>query len=216
MYEGMLSARIEHHSLERRKHGCRQCDLRRHHRTGGRCRLWRDEQVSRRGHHRDDAGSGMPRPGTAPAEPGTVAAHLGAVVFGPSARGGAGTFSGGIGNAEGLSARLSSFLLRSRQGTTAFAGILPFFNNAFRAQRVNLKVDCSSGSGLSGLGSKRRNKQTNKQCLRQQIILLQTFCNVIDRFASMRRPLSFRENLPSAPRVVDEAARKCGVSATTD
>jgi hypothetical protein len=30
---------------------------------------------------------------------------------------------------------------RSRQGTTAFAGILPFFSNAFRAQRVNLKVN---------------------------------------------------------------------------
>jgi hypothetical protein len=81
MHEGMLSARIEHHSVERRKHGCRQCDLRRHHRTWGRCRLWRDEQISRRGHRRDDAGSGMPRPGTAAAQPGTVAAHLGAVVF---------------------------------------------------------------------------------------------------------------------------------------
>ena len=36
MHEGMLSARIEHHSVERRKHGCGQCDLRRHHRTWGR------------------------------------------------------------------------------------------------------------------------------------------------------------------------------------
>jgi hypothetical protein len=59
-------------------------------------RLWRDEQISRRGHRRDDAGSGMPRPGTGPAEPGTAAAHLGAVVFraDPRARAGAGTFSG--------------------------------------------------------------------------------------------------------------------------
>ena len=47
-------------------------------------------------HCRDDAGSGMPRPGTGPAQPGTAAAHLGAVVFraDPRARGGAGTFSG--------------------------------------------------------------------------------------------------------------------------
>jgi hypothetical protein len=62
MHEGVLSARIEHHSVERRKHGCWQCDLRRHHRTWGRCRLRRDEQIPRRGHRRDDAGSGVPRP----------------------------------------------------------------------------------------------------------------------------------------------------------
>jgi hypothetical protein len=46
------------------------------------------------------------------------------------------------------------------------------------------------------------NAETSKQtshALRQQIILLlQTFRNVFDRFASMRRGLSFRENLPCA------------------
>lgn len=43
------------------------------------CRLRCDEQIPRRRHRRDDAGSGMPHPGTASAQPGTAAAHLGAV-----------------------------------------------------------------------------------------------------------------------------------------
>jgi hypothetical protein len=68
----------------------------------------------------------------------------------------------GVGYAEGLSAGSSSLLGPARE-TTAFAGILPFFSNAFRAQRVNLKANIARGSGLSGRGSKRRNKQTNKQ-----------------------------------------------------
>jgi hypothetical protein len=72
-------------------------------------RLWRDEQISRRGHRRDDAGSGMPRPRTAGAHPGTVAAHLGAVVFRADPRAAARALSAaGVGNAEGHSAGSSS------------------------------------------------------------------------------------------------------------
>jgi hypothetical protein len=42
-------------------------------------------------------------------------------------------------------------------------------------------------------------KQTNKQCLEKQtILLLQTSRHGIDLFASMRRGLSFCENLPCA------------------
>ena len=59
------------------------------------CRLRCDEQIPRRRHRRDDAGSGMPHPGTASAQPGTAAAHLGAVASrARRARGGVGTFSG--------------------------------------------------------------------------------------------------------------------------
>jgi hypothetical protein len=39
-------------------------------------------------------------------------------------------------------------------------------------------------------------KQTSNALRLQTILLLLIFCNVIDLFASMRRPLSFRENLP--------------------
>jgi len=103
----------------------------------------------------------------------------------------------GVGNAEGLSAGSSS-LLGSARETTAFAGILPFFSNAFRAQRVNLKANIARGERI--IGSRIQTpKQANKQAIafrQQTILLLLIFCNVIDLFAPMRRPLSFRENLP--------------------
>jgi hypothetical protein len=86
----------------------------------------------------------------------------------------------------------------SRQGNDRLRRILAFFSNAFRAQRVNLKANIARGERT--IGSRIQTpKQANKQAiaLRQQtILLLLIFCNVIDLFASMRRPLSFRENLP--------------------
>ena len=167
MHEGVLSARIEHHSVERRKHGCWQCDLRRHHRTWGRCRLRGDEQIPRRGHCRDDAGSGMPRPGTGPAEPGTAAAHLGAVVFraDPRARGGAGTFSGWRWLRRRPFRRLKLSLLGPARETTAFAGILPFFSNAFRALRVNLKANIARGERTMGSCPNAETSKQTSNCL---------------------------------------------------
>lgn len=199
MHEGVLSARIEHHSVERRKYGCWQCDLRRHHRTWGRCRLRGDEQIPRRGHCRDDAGSGMPRPGTGPAEPGTAAAHLGAVVFraDPRARGGAGTFSGWrwLRRRPFRRLKLSSW---SRQGNDRLRRHSAVLQQC--VSRPARQLESQYCSWERTIGSRIQTpKQANKQAiaLRQQtILLLLIFCNVIDLFAPMRRPLSFRENLP--------------------
>lgn len=102
----------------------------------------------------------------------------------------------GVGNAEGLFRRLKLSLLGPARETTAFAGILPFFSNAFRALRVNLKANIARGERTMGSCPNAETSKQTSNCLEATILLLLIFCNVIDLFASMRRPLSFRENLP--------------------
>jgi hypothetical protein len=87
----------------------------------------------------------------------------------------------------------------SRQGNDRLRRHSAVLQQAFRAQRVNLKANIARGERTMGSWiqtPKQASKQTSNALRQQTILLLLIFCNVIDLFASMRRPLSFRENLP--------------------
>jgi hypothetical protein len=71
----------------------------------------------------------------------------------------------GVGNAEGLFRRLKLSLLGPARETTAFAGILPFFSNAFRALRVNLKANIARGERTMGSCPNAETSKQTSNCL---------------------------------------------------
>jgi hypothetical protein len=99
----------------------------------------------------------------------------------------------GVGNAEAFPQAQALFLVPPRNDH--LRGILPFFSNAFRAQRVNLKANIARGGRIIESRIKRRtNKQTSNASGNRQSAAVNPVTSSTCR--AMRRPLSFRENLP--------------------